>query len=200
MKKLIAKRMLETACVYLVKETLFDPPDFEKEVKQRDFLEQYLRTIYVSGFNNDVVETHFSEIKRRFHDLNLAKIARMRRISAQSLPIKNQRKADAFLKGCKMIHAEGWQSLKKRILRDGKDALKELPFMGSANLQLIALTLGIEDTEKADTWMKKCAERCNAKSVRELVDYLVVEFDMTRAQIDELLWRYCQENKEIPNV
>ena len=37
----------------------------------------------------------------------------------ESLPIRNQRKADAFLKGCRLIHREGWPAFKEGDCRRG---------------------------------------------------------------------------------
>ena len=53
MRKSAARMMFETARDY-VGDDVFEPPDFKREVNQRRFLEQYLWTIYVSGFSNDV--------------------------------------------------------------------------------------------------------------------------------------------------
>ena len=71
------------------------------------FVEQYRWVIYVSGFRNAVVEKHFDAIKTAFHDLDLPKVAAMDSIDASLLPIRNQRKADAFIKACKLI-CTGW--------------------------------------------------------------------------------------------
>lgn len=77
-------------------------------------------------------------------------------------------------------------------MRDGKSALDGLPFFGPVSKQLMAFALGIEDTEKADTWMQQCAEACNAKSVEDMVDYLVDEFGVSRVEVDSTLWQYCR--------
>lgn len=69
-------------------------------------------------------------------------------------------------------------------MRDGKSALDGLPFLGPANKQLVAFALGIEDTEKAHTWMQQCAKARNAKSVEDMVDYLVDEFGVSRVEVD----------------
>ena len=104
MRRAVAKRMFEAARDY-VGDDVFDPPNFERDVNQRRFLEQYLWTIYVSGFAYDVLKEKFGKIKRHFHNLNLKRIANMRRVNAKSLPIRNQRKADAFHKGCRSHNA-----------------------------------------------------------------------------------------------
>lgn len=123
-----AMRMLETARKH-VGDDVFVPWDFD-EVDQRVFVEQYLWVIYVSGFRNAVVEKHFDAIKTAFHDLDLVKVAAMDSIDASLLPIRNQRKADAFIKGCKLIASEGWDEFKERLRDRGRAALMELPFMG----------------------------------------------------------------------
>ena len=190
-----AKEMLETAREY-VGDNLFVPPNFD-EVDLRVFLRQYLWVIFVSGFRNAIVEKHFDTIVSAFHDLDLDRIAKMNAINASTLPIANQRKASAFLKGCKQIHREGWPTFKSRLRRRRRAALLELPYMGSATSQHMALALGIEDTEKADTWLKQCAAACSS-TVDELVTYLSREYRLTRQQVDGYLWRYCRDNRRVP--
>lgn len=190
-----ATLMLETAREH-VGDNVYVPWDFD-DVDVRVFLGQYLWTIYVAGFRNSVVEKHIEAISLVFHDLDLEKIAGMESIDARVLPIRHQRKADAFLSGCKMIHAEGWSAFKERVAERGRAALQELPYMGPATSQHMALALGIEDTEKADTWIKQCAAACSA-SVDQLVTFLSKEHGLTRQQVDSYLWRFCSDNQRIP--
>ena len=190
-----AKRMLEAARQH-VGDDVFVPWDFE-EVDQRTFVEQYLWVIYVSGFRNAVVEKHIAALTAAFHNLDLDRIVAMKAIDATTLPIRNQRKAEAFVKGCTLIHNEGWEDFKERLRERGRTALMELPFMGPATSQHMALALGIEDTEKADTWIRKCAEECSA-TVDQLVTFLSREFELTRQQVDAYLWQYCRDNQRLP--
>lgn len=53
MRRAVAKLVFEAAWDY-VGDDVFESPNFERDVNQRRFLEQYLWTIYVSGFSNDV--------------------------------------------------------------------------------------------------------------------------------------------------
>ena len=190
-----ATRMLETAREH-VGDNVYVPWAFD-DVDVRVFLRQYLWTIYVAGFRNSVVEKHINAISRAFHDLDLEKIVAMESIDARTLPIRHQRKADAFLRGCKMIHAEGWRAFKERVSERGRAALQELPYMGPATSQHMALALGIEDTEKADTWIKQCATACSA-SVDQMVTFLSREHGLTRQQVDGYLWQFCRDNQRIP--
>lgn len=190
-----AKQMLEKAREH-VRDNIFVPTEFD-DVDLRAFLEQYLWVIYVSGFRNAVVARYFDSLLAAFHNLDLDRIVAMDSIDAQSLPIRHQRKADAFLKGCRLIAAEGWHSLKERLRERGRAALRELPYMGPATSQHMALALGIEDTEKSDTWIKQCASKCSA-TVDQLITFLSNEYGLTRQQVDAYLWRYCSDNQRVP--
>ena len=195
MDKKKAKRMLETAREY-VGDNVFIPMNFE-DVDLRAFLRQYLWVIYVSGFRNAVVKKHFDGLRAAFHDLDLDRIAAMQSIDAQALPIRNQRKADAFLDGCRMIRREGWHSLRERLREQGRAALRELPWMGPATSRHMALALGIEDTEKPDTWIMQCADKCSA-TVEQMVTFLSREYGLRRQQVDAYLWQYCRDNQRVP--
>ena len=187
--------MLETARAHV--DDPWCPRDFD-ELGVEGFLRDYLWVIFVSGFRNSVVEEHFDTIVEKFHGLDLDRIAAMKSIDAKTLPIRNQRKADAFLKGCKLIHAEGWEAFKQRMRKDGRIVLAELPYMGPATSRHLATAIGLEDTEKPDTWMKQCAAACSA-TVEEMVTFLSQEHGLTRQQVDAYLWEYCRDNQRIPN-
>ena len=187
--------MLETAREH-VGDNLFVPPDFD-DVDLRRFLAQYLWVIYVAGFRNAVVMKHIDTITAAFRDLDLDLIVAMDSIDARTLPIRHQQKADAFLGGCKLIHAEGWLAFKERLRERGRAALLELPYMGPATSQHMALALGIEDTEKADTWIRQCAAACSA-TVDEMITFLAREYALTRQQVDNYLWQYCRDKQRVP--
>lgn len=191
MNKAEAKRMLETARAY-VGDNLYSPPDFD-DVELEQFLRKYLWVIYVSGFRNATAAKHIDTIEAAFHGLELDKIAAMKSINADRLPIRNQRRADAFLRGCKLIHAEGWQTFQERVKKHGMNALEGLPWMGSAAKKQLAKITGIEDTEKPDTWIVQCADKCSA-TVDELITFLSKEYGLKRHQVDSYLWQYCRAN------
>ena len=187
--------MLETARAHV--ENPWCPRDFDN-LDLEGFLTDYLHVIFVSGFRNSVVEEHFDTIVKRFHGLDLDRIAAMKSIDAKTLPIRHQRKADAFLRGCKLIHAEGWKAFKQRMREHGRIVLTELPYMGPATSRHLATAIGLEDTEKPDTWMKQCAAACSA-TVEEMVTFLSREHELPRQKVDAYLWEYCRDNQRIPN-
>ena len=61
----------------------------------------------------------------------------------------------------------------------------------------MALALGIEDTEKPDTWIRQCAAECSG-TVDEMVTFLSKEYGLTRQQVDAYLWQYCSDHQHLP--
>lgn len=195
MNKNKATRMLETARAHV--DDPWCPRDFN-DLDLEGFLRDYLHVIFVSGFRYSVVKKHFGTIVKKFHNFDLDRIAAMKSIDAKTLPIRNQRKADAFLKGCKLIHAEGWEAFKQRMREHGRIVLEDLPYMGPATTRHLAMVIGLEDVEKPDTWMKQCAAACSA-TVEEMSIFLSREHGLDRSEVDAYLWEYCRRNQRIPD-
>ncbi len=191
-----ASRMLAVARRH-VGDDIFKPRKFE-DVDLRTFLEDYLCVVFESGFRTAVVAKHLPALVAAFHELDLDKIVAMDGVDAQTLPIRNQAKADAFLKGCRMINAEGWPAFRERVVERGRSALVELPWIGPATGQHLALILGIEDTEKADTWIIQCANACSA-TPDQMVTFLAREHGLTRQQVDAYLWQFCRDHQQVPD-
>ena len=195
MKERRAQLMLEKAREY-VGDELPTAPKFD-DVNLERFLRLYLWVIYVSGFRASTVERHRAALEAAFHNLNLNVVAAMDSINARNLPIQNQRKADCFRLGCKLIRNEGWRRFKRRVKQNYPTVLQELPGIGPVTWRQMAMFLGLEDTEKCDVWMRKCAREC-ATTVPELVSFLGQKYGLTRLQVDYCLWRYCSDNQELP--
>lgn len=187
--------MFENARKYVGVE-LPNPPNFNDVTCER-FLRHYLWVIYVSNRRVSVVKRHRAALEAAFHNLNLNAIATMNSIDAQELAIKDQLRASRFLEGCRLVHDEGWRSFKRRLKNNHRKVLRELPGIGRVTWQHMAMYLGLQDTEKCDTWLVKCAEECSA-TVPELVTYLSQEYGLTRLQVDYCLWKYCSDKQVLP--
>ena len=190
-----ARRMLEKAREH-VGDELPEPPNFD-DVTCKRFLRHYLWVIYVCNRRVAVVERHRARLEAEFLHLDLNAIAAMDSIDAQQLPIRDQVRANRFLEGSKLIHAEGWSSFRRRVKKNHRKVLRELPGIGRVTCQHMAMYLGLQDTEKCDIWVKRCAKRCSA-TVPELVTFLSSEYDLTRLQVDYYLWKYCSDKQALP--
>ena len=78
-----------------------------------------------------------------------------------------------------MIANEGFETYKKRLKKEGIDALEELPDIDSTTKFRLARNIGLTDTVEEE----------------ERVDYLSKEFNCSRHVVDFVLWRYEVEEK-----
>ena len=195
MKKKRARQMMSNAMAY-VGDDMRESHEFQG-VDCRLFRRIYLWVVYVSGFRNAVAKKQFPALMAAFHSLDLDTITTMRSIDAGRLPIRKKDRANWFLEGCKLINIEGWQPFKKRLAVNHRAVLRELPGIGPATSQHMAPRLGLEDTEKCDTWIIQFTEECDM-TVNELVSYLSKMFELCRWEVDDYLWRYCRDNQELP--
>lgn len=78
-----------------------------------------------------------------------------------------------------MIANEGFEIYKKRLKKEGIDALKELPDIDSTTKSRLAWNIGLTDTVEDE----------------KLVDYLSKEFNCSRHVVDFVLWRYEVEDE-----
>ena len=187
--------MLEKAREH-VGDELPKPPNFDDVTCER-FLRHDLWIIYVPNRRVAVVKRHRAALEAAFHNLDLNAIAAMYSIDAQQLAIKDQLRAKRFLEGSQLIHAEGWRTFKRRLKKNHRKVLRVLPGIGRMTWQHMAMYLGLQDTEKCDTWLQQCAKECSA-TVPDLVTFLTKEYGLTRLQVDYCLWKFCSDKQELP--
>lgn len=122
-------------------------------------------------------------------------------VERDRLPIRNKRKADGFLAGCRMIAERGFDAFKRRLEDRGVDLLEELPGVGPVTKHHLAKNIGLRDTAKPDVWLVRCAEACGTTSVDEFVSFLHSAYPSFKThQIDTILWDYCQRFQELPQT
>ena len=191
MKKKTARRMFEKALAAVGNQA--DWADIDREevwraLDEKEFLGQYCWVVFACGFKVDIVKGCFEDIEKVFKHFEPEAVAHMKPVDRKKLPIRHKKKADGFLKGVKIVHKEGWGRFKARVQKEGMDALKELPWIKDVTKKHLAKNIGLADVAKDDVHLRRCAERCSAKSVDELVSFLAKEYDMTQHKIDAVLW------------
>ena len=150
--------------------------------------------VFASGFRYTVVRDSFPAMEELFCSFDPESLAAMEPVERERLPIRNKRKADGFLAGCRIVAGEGFGKFKGRLAEeDGLDVLEELPGIGPVTKRHLAKNIGLEDTAKPDVWLVRCADECGADSVAELVSFLSGTNPSFKAhQIDTILWRTLQ--------
>ena len=177
---------------------VYEPFEFD-DLDATQFLGEYCWVVFASGFRYVVVRDKFPAIEKLFLSFDLQSLAEMDPVERDRLPIRNKRKADGFLAGCRMIAGEGFGAFKRRLAQHGLGVLEGLPGIGPVTKHHLAKNIGLLDTAKPDVWLEACARECGATSVDELVSFLRDAHPSLKAhQIDTILWDYCQRFQTLP--
>ena len=128
---------------------VYEPLDFD-DLDVSGFLGEYCWVVFASGFRYAVVKDKFPAISKLFRSFDLETLARMEAVARERLPIRNKRKADGLLAGCRMIAEEGFSAFKDRLDRERIDALEALPGIGPVTKHHLAKNIGLCDTAKPD--------------------------------------------------
>ncbi len=163
--------------------------DTFKWLKSKEFLDEYCWVIYASGFRVAVIEAKFPLLRKAFKDFDLTALARMRSLKAVLDVFNNERKAECFLAGSKVIADEGFAKFKRRLKDQGVCVLETLPGIGPITKFHLAKNIGLVDEAKPDIWLVRAAKECSA-SVDELVTFLSKRNQMSRHVVDVTLWQY----------
>jgi len=164
-----------------------------RTLRSKRFLTEYCWVIYASGFKVATVETVFPSLKEAFKGFDIQALSRMRSIKPALQVFNNERKADSFAKGSKIIAEEGFSAFKKRLKKEGVDMLEQLPGIGPITKYHLAKNIGLIDEAKPDIWLVRAAEASNT-SVKQLVEFLSKKYSMSRHAVDVVLWRHGADN------
>ena len=171
--------------------------DIFKNINLKKFLRNYCWVVYDS-YSPFTDKLEFPVLETTaFKDFDITALSKMRSIKPVLDVFDNERKAQCFLEGAKMIADKGFGTYKKRLKKKGIDALAELPGIDLREKFRLAKNIGLADTVKSDRWLKRAARKCKAASVDELGDYLSKKFDLSRHVVDFILWRYGTVHRAI---
>lgn len=167
-----------------------------KNMKSKTFISHYCWVVYAAGFKEAVLNEMFPRLKEAYKDFDIEKIVRMRSLEKVYSVNSHESKAHSFIEGVKLIHREGFSNFKKRMLLEGIDSLKDLPYIGDITKKHLAKNIGLADVAKNDIWLERIKSYVNANSVDELIHFIQEEFDVSANTADVVLWRYCAENND----
>lgn len=171
--------------------------DIFKKINSKKFMRNYCWVVY-DGFSPFTEKLEFPVLETTaFKDFDITALSKMKSIKPVLDVFDNERKAQCFLEGAKMIADKGFGAYKKRLKKKGIDALAELPGIDLREKFRLAKNIGLADTVKSDRWLKRAARKCKAASVDELADYLSKKFDLSRHVVNFILWRYGTVHRAI---
>lgn len=164
-----------------------------RNMRSKQFLQRYCFVVYASGFKFATIKGVIDDLKTAFHGFDLDRLSRSRSIKKALAVFNNERKAQNFLDGAKLIAAEGYASFKKRLKAGGPDVLMELPGIGNITKDHLAKNIGLADVAKADVWLVRAAHKCGTADVSEMIEFLHSEVGESRHLIDVALWTYGRD-------
>jgi hypothetical protein len=194
-----ARQLAQTA-PYHLKET--NPDELERArntgpatfhtLKLKHFLAEYCWVVCASGFKFAIIEAKFPALQSAFKDFDPAALSRMRSIRPVLGVFNNGRKAKSFLTGAQTIIRDGFIPFKQRLRKEGAQALETLPGIGPITKDHLAKNIGLADVPKADRWLDRAAELCEA-SVPELTSYVANHLGESQHVIDVAIWTYGKD-------
>jgi 3-methyladenine DNA glycosylase Tag len=164
-------------------------PETFRNLRAKGFLAEYCWVVYASGFRESTIKSIFPNLRTAFKKFELNDLGKMRSIKPVLAIFNNERKANSFLEGSKLIAKEGFFNFKKRLKNEGIDMLEQLPGIGPITKYHLAKNIGLVDEAKPDIWLVRAAETCSS-TVQEFVAFLSEKYSMSRHAIDVILWRY----------
>lgn len=168
-------------------------PETFRNLRSKRFLSEYCWVVYASGFKVSTIKAIFPDLRTAFKDFELAALARMKSLKSALDVFNNERKANSFLEGSKLIAREGFSAFKTRLQREGVDMLEKLPGIGPITKYHLAKNIGLVDEAKPDIWFVRAADSCSS-TVEELVAFLSEKYSMSRHAVDVILWRHGADN------
>lgn len=201
MKKDISKLFFEKSMDYMVKEQQYElellrgiSSDTFEKITMQEFVSDYCWAIYVAAMKENTLKKYWPGIKSAYYNFNIEKLCEMQCPNDEVISAWGSKvKAIYFLDGVRLIHKEGFSEFKKRAQKIGMNVFKELPGIGPKSMKLLARNVGLLDTGKDDTHIKKLIKIFDANSMKELLSYLAVEYEEKEGVVDGILWRFCAD-------
>jgi hypothetical protein len=166
------------------------------EFAERDLLCEAAWVVLCSGFREQVVRDRFDYISLCFFDWSSAEeiVCNAARCTQTALSgFRNTRKIGAIVAIAELIHAEGFDALKTRILRSPIEELRRFPFVGEVTAFHLAKNLGFAYA-KPDRHLTRLVRKAQMTSAEVLCRWLAKVTGDAVPYVDLILWRYLASN------
>jgi len=166
--------------------------DFER-FTETDLLREGAWVILCSGFREEYVRRAFDKVSLCFCDWESAKVIDQNSslCSASALQVfGNKQKIAAIAQMAAMVHVEGFDSVRSRVLAEPVKELQCFPFIGPITSYHLAKNLGFH-CAKPDRHLIKIAKSRNIEDVQELCREIVRSTGELLGVVDIVLWRFA---------
>lgn len=163
------------------------------EYEESFLLREAAWVVLCSGFSEEVVRHKFDFISLCFFDWESASLivgSSSACLASAADCFSNRRKLEAIVEIARMIHNEGFCSLKARIANLPIDTLREMPMIGPITAQHLAKNLGFK-MAKDDRHLARLASYLGFRDANDLCGAIATETGEEVDVIDTVLWRSC---------
>jgi hypothetical protein len=168
-----------------------------EEVTESDFLREAAWVIFCTGFRERTVRSLFSYLSLCFFDWEsgavIAEHAEVCRNAALGA-FNNPRKVDAIIQIAREVDREGFTKLKREMVQQPIEWLRQLPYIGPVTAYHLAKNLGLP-VAKPDRHLQRLAATLSYPDAHALCrDIEALSGDPPHV-VDLILWRYLAETQ-----
>lgn len=121
-----------------------------RNLRLKRFLSLCSFVVYASGFKLMTIDARFPAISMAFEEFEPDRLVRMGSLGPVLNVSGNERKAECFLRGAKLVIKEGFVAFEKRLRKDGAEVLAALPGLGPITKDHLAKDTGFLDVANGD--------------------------------------------------
>ncbi len=172
--------------------------DWQEDVRFDDlteerFLREYTWVVFSSGFREAVLRRKFDGLTEAFRGLTNASEVALHRRDCRRAALRvfgHQGKVRAVLDTCKLIHMDGFSSLRNQLAAGGVEFIDRLPFMGPATSYHMAKNIGL-DVVKPDRHLVRIAHGSGFESPHDFCASINAMVGDAISVVDVVVWRYA---------
>jgi len=166
--------------------------DFDR-FTETDLLREGAWVILCSGFREEYIRRSFDKVSLCFCDWESAKTIHQNSSMCGESAMHvfgNKKKIMAIAQMASMVHHEGFENMRSRVVKDPVKELQCFPFIGPITSYHLAKNLGFH-CAKPDRHLIRIAESRDIEDVQELCREIVRNTGELLGVVDIVLWRFA---------
>jgi hypothetical protein len=164
-----------------------------EDLTETDLLRECAWVILSSGMRESIVRRRFPAVGRAFFDWTSAQqiVWHRNRCIRMALPhFGNKRKIKAIAQSAQIIHEKGFDELRKEIISDPLQALRQFPHIGPTTSFHLAKNIGMP-VAKPDRHLLRLTTLSGYKQPADLCNLIAEYIGDPVSVVDIVLWRYA---------
>lgn len=165
---------------------------------EADFLRELAWVVLSAGMRESVVRVKFDVLTSVFGGFRCASgiAGTATKLRRRALRIFNHPgKIDAILNAARLVVADGFPNVRRRVLAEGIPFLQSFPFIGPVTSFHLAKNLGL-DVVKPDRHLVRIAKCAGYRTPEQMCVDISRQVSERVSVVDVVLWRYATLNRD----